>query len=77
MISNAELLSLLCTTLSKLDVGEFAIKVGLLAFSYPSFVPFSTAMGSTIEKFSMVYSKYVVSQPIKKNPYYFFGRRQT
>ena len=32
MISDAELLSLLCTILSKLDVGEFTIKVGFMAF---------------------------------------------
>ena len=33
MIPDAELLSLLCTVLSKLDVGEFTIKVGFMSFS--------------------------------------------
>lgn len=32
MIPDAELLSLLCTILSKLDVGEFTIKVRSISF---------------------------------------------
>ena len=64
MISDAELLSLLCTILSKLDVGEFTIKVGFVAFfSLVSFIQFE--ISSIIEKSSMVYSKYVVSRQIK------------
>jgi hypothetical protein len=39
MISDAELLSLLCTILSKLDVGEFTIKVRIfIGFSRSSVV---------------------------------------
>ena len=35
MIPDAEILSLLSTILSKLDVGEFTIKVGFITFLVP------------------------------------------
>jgi hypothetical protein len=38
MIPDAELLSLLCTILTKLDVGEFTVKVGPGAANSPGFV---------------------------------------
>lgn len=69
MIPDAEIISLLCTIFTKLDVGEFTVKVNFVCDSFnASLTNYHLRSSSITEKSSMVSSKSVECLRIKSVP---------